>query len=167
MAGDPIVPTGNRLTSALGPGTFVMRANEPFRTYEGRPQVQPLRVATDWRVASGDADPRGMRVLDATFNPIGRVQDLWVDRGVKILRYLEIDLDAGTGVTPLLVPLHHCDIDEYEREVRVTALRIGQFGTVPRPGSPDEITAREEDELNGYYAGGHFYLEDFSPEEPL
>jgi photosynthetic reaction center H subunit len=165
MAGDPLTPLGDKLTSAVGAGTYTMRRDTPFVTHDGVPQVQPLRVATDWSVMEGDADPRGMRVLDVRFRPVGVVRDIWVDRGVKILRYLEIDLEPQWGAGPVMLPIYHCDIDEREREVRVTALRQAQFAAVPRLQSPDQITAREEDQVNGYYAGGLLHVNDFSGEE--
>lgn len=164
VGGDPSIPIGNKLTAAIGPGTYTMRRDEPFRTHVGQVQVQPLRVATDWRVAAGESDPRGMRVTDIHYHQVGVVTDVWIDRDVKIIKYLEIALDAGTGVQPLLVPIFHTSINEAEREVRVTALRASQFQFAPRPRSPDQITAREEDMVNGFYAGGRFYVNDFEGE---
>ena len=160
MPDDPMIPVGNPLTAALGPGTYTMRADTPFLTIDQKPQVQPLRVATNWSVMPGESDPRGMQVLDVRFRPMGTVRELWVDRGVRILRYLEIELYAAYGEGPVLVPIYFCDINEDDREVRVTALRRDQFATAPRLRSPDQITAREEDQVNAYYAGGRFHLND-------
>ena len=167
--GGPLVPEGNPLTAAVGPGTYTMRRDKPFRMLDGDPQVQPLRAAKDWQVMPGETDLRGMRVLDIRFLPVGRVEELWVDRGVKILRYLEVSLDEsqglgeGGGTGRVLVPIHHCDVDERERDIRVTALHGGQFNDVPRPQAPDSITAREEDMVNAYYAGGRFHSDGVAP----
>ncbi|HEY0204204.1 MAG TPA: photosynthetic reaction center subunit H [Acetobacteraceae bacterium] len=163
FAGSPLVPDGNPLTSAVGPGTYTMRRDEPFLMVDGTHQVQPLRAAEGWEVMPGETDLRGMRVLDIRFLPVGRVEELWVDRGVKILRYLEISLDEGQGAGPVLLPIHHCDVDERERDIRVTALHQGQFNDVPRLRAPDSITAREEDMVNSYYAGGRFHSDGVAP----
>lgn len=163
FAGGPLVPQGNPLTAAVGPGTYAMRLDKPFLMLDGDPQVQPLRAAAGWQVMPDETDLRGMRVLDIRFLAVGRVEELWVDRGVKILRYLEISLDEGQGTGRVLVPIHHCDVDERERDIRVTALHQGQFNDVPRPRAPDSITAREEDMVNAYYAGGRFHSDGVAP----
>ncbi len=87
--GAPMVPIGDAMTAEIGPGAYPMRMDRPF-TSEGRPQVQPMRVARGWNVAKGDPDPRGMTVYDRARKPVGTVSDLWVDRAVKFLRYLEV-----------------------------------------------------------------------------
>ncbi len=165
FAGGPLVPDGNPLTAAVGPGTYVMRHDKPFLMVDGKPQVQPLHAAEGWDVMPGETDLRGMRVLDIRFLPVGRVEELWVDRGVKIVRYLEISLDEGKGggTGRVLLPIHHCDVSERERDIRVTALHGGQFNDVPRPRAPDSITAREEDMVNAYYAGGRFHSDGVAP----
>ncbi|MGI4946427.1 MAG: photosynthetic reaction center subunit H [Janthinobacterium lividum] len=157
FAGGPLEPDGNPLTAAVGPGTYTMRRDKPFLMLDGEPQVQPLRAAKGWEVMPGETDLRGMRVLDIRFLPVGRVEELWVDRGVKVLRYLEISLDEGQGTGRVLLPIYHCNVDEQERDIRVTALHQGQFNDVPRLKAPDIITGREEDMVNSYYAGGRFH----------
>lgn len=164
--GGPLMPVGNKLTAAVGPGTYAMRRDEPFRMTDETPQVQPLRVAAGWSVMAGETDPRGMPVLDIRFRPVGVVRDLWVDRGVKVLRYFEVELDQEEGVGRILLPIHHCVIDERKRRIRVLALHHGQFADVPRLKSSDQITAREEDQINGYYAGGRFHRSDISKALP-
>ena len=163
FAGGPLVPDGNPLTAAVGPGTYAMRRDKPFLMADNTPQVQPLRAAKGWDVMPGETDLRGMRVLDIRFLPVGRVEELWVDRGVKILRYLEISLDDGQGIGRVLLPIHHCEVHERDRDIRVTALHRGQFNDVPRPCAPDSITAREEDMVNAYYAGGRFHSDGVAP----
>lgn len=157
VEGGPYEPVGDPLKSALGPGTYTMRRDEPFTLIDGEPQVQPLRTAKGWSVMSGETDPRGMRVFDVRFRPVGVVREIWVDRGVKFLRYMELELDAAAGGEVVMLPIHHCDINERKREIRVTALEQDGFAGVPRLRSPDQITAREEDMVNGYYAGGRFH----------
>ena len=152
--GAPLVPLGNPMLAEVGPGAFPLREDEPLLAH-GHPQVVPLRVAKDWSVAKGDADPRGMPVLDARATPVGTVEDLWVDRSVKILRYLEVAL-ALPNAAPrrVLLPIYYADVSKRRRRVRVRALLAYQFADVPALASPDQITAREEDRVNAYYSSG-------------
>jgi photosynthetic reaction center H subunit len=161
----PVIWTGNRLTpdgdpllSAAGPSTYVMRSEEPFFDHKGEPQVQPLRAAREWSVARGDSDPRGMAVIDDAYEPVGSVTDLWVDRGVKLLRYLEVALAAADRT--VLLPIYATEINGIRRQVRVKGLLARQFETVPALADPDTISMREEDQVNAYYAGGAFFNRD-------
>jgi len=154
-AGNALTPTGDPLLAGVGPGAYVMRSDKPFLDGEDEPELQPLRKATAWSVMPGDSDPRGMAVLDARGAPVGTVADIWVDREIKILRYLEVQLD--TAPRTVLVPIYATKIDERRRRVRVRDLLAGQFAQAPRLKNPDEITAREEDQVNAYCAGGLFF----------
>ena len=126
-------------------------------TEHGDLLLQPLRLLPEWSMAKGEADPRGMRVFDWRWQPVGVVRDVWVDRGIKIIRILEVDLDPALGEGPVLVPIYHTEVREGAREVRVTALRFDQFAEVPRLADPDRITGREDERLNAYFAAGNFY----------
>ncbi len=155
--GAPLVPLGDPLLAAVGPGAYPLRKDKPMMS-QGHPQVQPLRVAAGWSVPEGETDPRGMPVFDARHTLVGTVRELWVDRSVKILRYLEVELaapqEAGRRV---LLPIYYAGINERRRSVRVGALLAHQFVNVPALAHPDQITAREEDRVNAYYAGGLLY----------
>ncbi len=83
--------------------------------------------------------------------------DYWIDGGIKIIRILEIELDATLGGARVLVPIYHTVIREKAREVRVTSLRADQFAAIPRPAKPDEMTGQEDERLNAYCAAGKFY----------
>jgi hypothetical protein len=41
--------------------------------------------------------------------------------------------------------------------LKVSAIRGLQFAEVPRTAAPDLITAREEDQVNAFYAGAKFF----------
>lgn len=151
--GAPLEPTGDPLRDGIGPAAFSLRRAAPLMTRDGQPQVVPLRCATDWSVTHGDLDPRGLPVVAADGGRVGLVVDLWVDRGVKILRYMEVE--APDGGRRMLLPIYFAAIGR--REIRVTALRAAQFAELPRLRRPDIITAREEDRINAYYAGGPLY----------
>ena len=155
--GTPLVPVGNPLLAAIGPGAWVNRRDEPMLTEKGKLMLQPLRHLEDWRVEEGEADPRGMTVFDWRWAEVGVVRDIWVDESIKILRLLEVELRPGLGRDHVLVPVFHTDIREGAREVRVESLRWHQFADVPMPATPDRITAREDERLNAYYAAGRFY----------
>ena len=158
FGGAPLNPIGNPLLSGIGPATWVMREEEPFRLADGQPQLAPLRVATEWHVREGETDPRGMAVYDSRWAPVGTVVDFWVDRSAKILRYLEVQLaDEARSDRRVLLPIFYADIKLKARDIRVVALRSWQFAEVPALANSDIMTAREEDQVNSYYAGGLFH----------
>jgi photosynthetic reaction center H subunit len=152
--GAPLVPIGNPLLAEIGPGAYPLREDEPLLS-DGKPQVVPLRVAAEWSVAKGDSDPRGLPVLDSRATPVGTVTELWVDKGVKILRYLEVTLSiARAPGRVVLVPIYDTDINPSRGRIRVRSLLAYQFADVPGLADPDQVTAREEDRINAYYAAG-------------
>ena len=154
FAGAPLVPIGNPLLAEVGPGAYPLREDEPLLS-QGEPQVVPLRAAHDWKVAKGDADPRGFPVYDQRRSLAGTVVELWVDRSVKILRYLEVELSipAAAG-RRVLVPIYFTSISGRHRRVVVRSLLDYQLADAPGLASPDQITGREEDRINAYHAGG-------------
>ena len=155
--GAPLDVPGDLLTSRLGAGATVLMRDVPMTTLTGEPLLAPLRHATGWSVSRGELDPRGMRVLSRNYVPVGIVEDLWIDHAAKILRYLEVRLDADGSV--VLLPIFFAHIRQADREIRVKALRTKQFALVPRLRDPDVMTAREEDELTAFYAGGEIYAD--------
>ncbi len=157
FAGTPLSPLGNPLLAGVGPGSYVLKKDAPMLTEGGELLLQPLRLLHEWSVPDEESDLRGMKVFDWRWEEVGVVRDVWVDRGIKIIRMLEIELHAGLATGPVLVPIFHTVIREAAREVRVTALRFDQFADVPRPASPDRITGREDERLNAYYAAGNFF----------
>ena len=155
--GTPLTPLDNPLLAGIGPGSWVRKKDEPLLTERGDLLLQPLRFMPEWSVLREDADPRGMAVFDWRWNPVGRVSELWIDRGIKIIRYLEIELDASLGGKRVLAPIYHTDIKEASREIRVAALWAYQFTDIPMPAKPDVITGQEEERLNAYFNAGQFF----------
>ncbi len=155
--GTAFYPLGNPLLAGIGPGSWVMRRDSVALTERGEKLMEPLRDMGGWSVEREDADPRGMAVFDWRWNAIGSVTDVWIDRGSKVIRLLEVELQAVAGAGRVLVPLLHTEIREKSRRVRVTSLWAHQFADVPKPATAGEITAREEERLNAYYAAGFFY----------
>jgi photosynthetic reaction center H subunit len=162
-SGSPLEPTGNPMTDGVGPAAYALRAETPDMTWDGRPRIVPLRVASDHVVESRDPDPRGMKVFGADGRVGGTVRDLWVDRSEPQFRYLEVEVAGGRHV---LLPVYYMTVDGRRREVRVKAIMGHQFADAPGLANPDQVTLREEDRIGAYYASGHLYAEP-SRQEPL
>lgn len=165
--GAPLVPTGNPLVDGVGPAAWAERADRPDTTFDGKDKIVPTRADNHYSVASGDPDPRGLTVYGADNKPAGTVTDFWVDRSEHLIRYLEVDAGPGTG--PLLVPMTLTKIVGHGlkgRKVQVASILAGQFKQAPRIKSPNSVTLLEEDRICAYFTGGHLYA---TPErsEPL
>ncbi len=160
--GAPLRPTGNPLRDGVGPASWVKRGNHPELTLDGLPMIVPMRVATDFSVAKGDPDPRGMPVMAADNAIAGTVTDLWVDRAEPQIRYLEVTLEGDQG--NVLLPMTLSRVDG-ARRVRVRTLLAEQFSGAPRLANADQVTLTEEDRITAYFAGGQLYAEP-SREEP-
>lgn len=158
--GTPFIPLGNPLLAGIGPGSWVMKKDEPALNEQGELALQPLRAMPGWSVQEKDADPRGMAVYDWRWTDIGRVVDVWIDRGSKTIRMLEVETNADIHARRVLVPIFHAVIRGKARTMRVTALWAHQLADVPMPANPDIITGREEERLNAYYSAGRFYRND-------
>ncbi len=154
--GAPFTPTGDPMQDGVGPASFALKNDEPLLTWEGHPQLQPLRILPGWDVIPGDPDPRGMTVLDADGVAVGTVTDLWLDHGVQILRYLEVSLPYPDAPRAM-IPIYFADISSGARLVRVPALFARHFAAFPQLQAHDTITAREEDRVASYCQGGLFY----------
>ena len=155
--GAALEPTGDPLVDGVGPASWALRREEPLWFEPGVTQMAPLRTLSGWAVAKGDVDPRGLPVIDAWGARAGVVADLWIDRGVKILRYLEVEAEDGART---LLPIHHTDIRRIQARVALRAVRAAHVTGAPRIAAPDIVTAREEDRLNAWYAGARFYADE-------
>lgn len=155
--GSPITPTGDPLRDGVGPAAFPLRSTEPLIYQRGMVQVLPLRALQGWVIADGDPDPRGMNVIGADGGVAGVVSDIWIDRSVKILRYLEVEVTKGPEPRRVLLPIYYADIKRKQGRIKVGALSAGQFAEAPATADPDRITAREEDQVNAFYAGARFF----------
>ena len=163
--GAPLVPTGDPLVDAIGPASYANRSDAPDRTFYGENRVIPLRVLDGYEVASQDVDPRGMPLVAADGEEVGRVSDLWIDRSEPQVYYLEVERGA-TGGGSVIVPFAFADINKRRNRIEVDALYRQQFDNVPKLRSPDEITLLEEDKICAYFAGGLLYADE-TRQEPL
>jgi photosynthetic reaction center H subunit len=154
--GAPLIPTGNPLLDAIGPGAYALRANHPDVMLDGTPLILPLRAAPGFDVASEDPDPRGMDVVGADGVIGGTVRDVWVDRAEPQIRYLEVSVGEGTGRNVLL-PVYFSKFSPAQRRVNVQSILGSQFATAPTLANPDQVTMLEEEKITAYYAGGKLY----------
>jgi len=162
--GAPLAPIGNPLLARVGPGASALRADTPDLTNDTAiPRVVPLRVATDHYPDPEGPDPIGMEVVGADGLVAGVVAELWVDIAETMVRYLEVTLTAGHSV---LVPLPLAKINSTTRRFTVVTLMAAQFAEAPVLASPDQVTLREEDRIQAFFASGQLFA---TPErsEPL
>ena len=155
FGGAPLYPEGDPLLACVGPGAAVLRRDTPFLLIDGSPQLVPLRNARDFSIVSKETDARGMTVYGSDNVEVGSVYDLWVDKGVKIIRYIEIALKDGDKHR--LMPVYSARIYGRDGFLRIDAIKAAQVRAAPILTSPDIITAREEDHINAYFAGGALY----------
>jgi photosynthetic reaction center H subunit len=152
--GSPLIPTGNPLLDAVGPGAYAMRDNHPDLMVDGTPLILPLRAAPGFEVASEDPDPIGMDVVGADGVIGGTVSDVWVDRAEPQIRYLEVAVTTGRTV---LLPIHFSRFNPASRRVNVKSILGSQFATAPTLANPDQVTMLEEEKITAYYGGGTLY----------
>jgi photosynthetic reaction center H subunit len=153
--GAPLYPLGEPLLAGIGPGSYALRRDEPFVMIDGSPQLEPLRKATDYTCVDPDLDPRGRRIFGADMKDAGVAVDVWIDKGSKILRYVEVALD---GVAERrLVPIFYANVPRDASYFKIDCVTAAQLALAPVLRHPDSVTAREEDRINGFYAGGHMY----------
>lgn len=153
--GAPLVPTGNPMLDGVGPGAWADRPDVPDLTLDDKPRIVPLRADTDFDVASGDPDPRGMQVLGADGKVGGTIVDVWVDRSEYLFRYLELEVSAEGATRRVLLPINFTRIDN--RRVRVKSILGSQFAAVPGTANPLQVTMLEEEKIMAYYGGGVLY----------
>lgn len=155
--GTSFVPTGDPMQDGIGAASWAMKKDEPLLTWEHEVQVRPLRFLPEWDVDPTDPDIRGWPVRDADGVLVGEVSDLWLDHGPKILRYVEIALNIPGGVPRAMVPIYFVETYPRTPEVLVPALFARHFAAFPQLKEQDSITAREEDRVSSFCAGGWRY----------
>ena len=155
--GAPWVATGDPLEDEVGPAAYPLRKDYPTYSKSDEIAVVPLRDHPEWQVWEGDADPRGMRVIGVDRVVAGTAVDLWVDRDVRILRYIEVELPDPATPRRVLLPMYYADVRRSRQEIRVKSLTANQFARIPPTRQPNQITAREEDRLNAFFSGAFFY----------
>ena len=163
--GAPLVPTGNPMLDGIGPAAYANRSEQPDLTLDGKPRIVPMRNAEGFHVDSRDADPRGMSVIGADGVSAGTVSDVWVDLVEPMICYFEVELGNETA-SHVLLPIGFAKVNKRRGQIDVKAIYSSQFADVPATASNDQISAREEDRICAYYAGGTLYA-DAARQEPM
>ncbi len=162
--GAPFVPTGNPMTDGLGAAAWANRADYPDLTFDGRPRIIPIADSHEIVIAPNDPNLIGWPVLAADKKFVGKVSDIWVDQSEHLIRYLEIETDAGDKVlAPMAVVAVQTKgwlagiLGEKPELVEIDAITSAQFADVPRTKMPRQITRLEEDKIQAYFGGGYLY----------
>ncbi len=92
--------------------------------------VVPLSSLPDFRVAAGEADPRGWTVRDAGDEPVGEVTELLVDPGILRVRHLVCRVD-GEGGRRVLLPIAYARLDPDRSAVRIPRLTRAALAALP------------------------------------
>ena len=153
--GNPLEPIGDPIGQNIGPGAYANRSDTPDLTLDGQPRVVPMRTNSSLHVDSKDPDPRGMPLLAADGEEVGKISDLWIDLSEPMIYYIEVAGAEGSTI----VPWNFVDLDKSKGVAKVDALYSHQFAGVPKLRSPDQITLLEEDKICGYFAGGLMYAD--------
>jgi len=162
--GAPYVPTGNAMKDGLGPAAWAKRQPYPDLTFDGRPRIVPMADSHDLVLAPNDPNIMGWPVYDAKKERVGVISDIWVDQSEHIIRYLEVETDAGAKVlAPMFVAAVQTKgllagiLPANPELVQIDAITAEQFADVPRLANPRQITREEEDRIMGYFGGGYMY----------
>ena len=115
-------------------------------------------------IAPNDPNIIGWPVYDCNVELAGTVSDVWVDQAEHIIRYLEIETNAGAKVlAPMFVAVVQtkgllAGLGWGRPElVQIDAITKDHFADVPGIATPGQITRLEEDKIMAYYAGGKLY----------
>jgi photosynthetic reaction center H subunit len=152
--GAPLTPNGDPMRAEVGPGAYAQRRDVTEKTHDGRDLIAPLRIASNFAVASEGPDPIGMQVVAADRDVVGTIADVWVDRSESVLRYYEVALGGGGKV---LLPVGFANVDGAKGQIRVDAILGGQFADVPKTRDANKVTLLEEEKIAAYYAAGTLY----------
>lgn len=146
--GFPHAPTGDAMDDGVGAASWAPRRDEPEVDGHGHAKIVPL-AGLKGMVVSAGRDPRGLPVQAGDLEVVGRISDMWIDAPEQLVRYLEVELNAGGK---RLVPMTMAKI--MPDRVRINALTSGRFAGIPQTKSTTTVTKLEEDKISGYVAGG-------------
>ncbi|MDY7097138.1 MAG: photosynthetic reaction center subunit H [Pseudomonadota bacterium] len=162
--GAPYVPTGDAMKDGMGPAAWANRQDYPDLTFDGRPRIVPIGDSHEIEIAPNDPNIVGWDVYDMNVDHVGKVSDIWVDQSEHIIRYLEIETNAGDKVlAPMFVAVVQTKgllaglLPENKELVQIDAITAAQYADVPRIKTPGQITRLEEDKIMAYFGGGYMY----------
>lgn len=97
-------------------------------------RLKRLSDLSGYKVADGDPDPRSWQVVTQDGTPVGRVEDLIIDREAERARYLDVRLDQPAATDRhVLVPTDavHLGRDEQQQPRVEVAATMDYFIGVP------------------------------------
>lgn len=150
--GSPFEPTGNPMLDGVGPASYAMRADVPECDNEGHPKIQPMKSQPGYTHLAG-RDPRGLPVIAGDGEAVGAIVDMWIDVPEMLVRYLEVELEAGGGARLIPMPLARIT----GRGVMVHAIHAEHFADAPAIKGSEQVTKLEEEKICAYFAGGKLY----------
>jgi photosynthetic reaction center H subunit len=152
--GAPIQPVGNPLLSGVGPSGYALRSTKPELTWdEDHTRVEPMRIAKDYSFESESPNPIGFEVLGCDGIAAGTVTEAWIDREDCVIRYLEVK----TATNTVLVPMPLIRVKEDINKVLLASVTGAQVAQAPVLANPDQVSLREEDQIQAYFASGQLY----------
>ena len=151
--GSPFAPVGDPMVGGVGPASYAARADVPELGMSGQAIMMPLRKALAHTVAPDGPNPVGMTVVGCDGAVAGKVVDIWIDEAESVIRYLEVDIGAGTR----LLPMAMARVRAREGLIKVASITAAQFAGVPVIKALDEVTKLEEEKIVAYFAGGYLY----------
>ena len=148
------MPTGDPMADGVGPASWSNRRNVPELDGKGNPKIVPMSAAKGFEVTAG-RDPRGLRVQSGDGEPVGLINDMWIDEPEQLVRYLQVELTDQLGGGTRLIPMPFALIKS--DRVVVNALYEANFPGVPTVNSAKKVTLLEEEKICAYYGGGTLY----------
>lgn len=154
--GYPLDQGDDPLEEGLGAAAWTrLREEKPDLDVEGEPKLTSLNANSDYFVPEGDPDPRGWPILGADGKEVGTIRDLWFNRAEYFLRYFEFTVHGEDGGR--LAPAFFVEVLPDKRIAQAITLTAKDLARTPTRSHEDVITMREEDRLNGWFAGGIVY----------
>lgn len=115
------------------------------------PTLVSLKQHREFRVAAGEADPRGWKVVSGSDGRIiGKVDDLLADPLTMKVRYLDVDLEGDLEVRRpergghILLPVEYARLSEREDRVTAEGVSADDIGRVP-PYTTSPIPAQYDE----------------------
>lgn len=158
--GSPMVPTGDGMKSAIGPGAYAQRLDIADLTAHGDHRIVPMSIDGAYSLSADDPDPIGMKVVGTDRRSAGVVKDVWIDRAEHLIRYYEVEIGADDTEKHVLLPANFAMLQKsraHGQHLHVHAVQSHHFADVPGTASAQSITRLEEEKIMAYYGGGLLY----------
>lgn len=155
--GAPIIPLGDPLVDGIGPASYALKEDVPDLTADGSLTLAPMRHHPQYHFEGSGPNLIGWTVVASDGEIVGTVHDVWINAIEYFLRYVEIDCNLEGGSRRVMAPYAFAELRESLRELHFSSINSHQFARVPVLADENQITMREEDRINAYFAGGLLY----------